>query len=244
MANQQNQALSALRQLIVNGHISPGERLVELALAERLQVSRTPVRYALVILEKEGLLTRSDSRTFIVNAFTAKQLDDALVVRGALEGLAARMVAEHGASRGLIRELRACLDVSDGLTLRPSLTTADLEEYSEMNARFHHLIVEAAGNDALMRMLAINSASSFAGVDAIFFEQTPANNGRRRLHHAHFQHECIVQALEAGEGTRAEALMREHALVGDMTTRLSRRGTPSPNSAASEAEHLHRRSAR
>jgi GntR family transcriptional regulator of vanillate catabolism len=223
MASQQSRALAALRQLIVAGDLPPGERLVEAALAERIQVSRTPVRYALGILENEGLLARSGNGSYEVKAFTTKQLDDAIMVRGVLEGLAARLVAEHGASRELVRELRECLAVSSELLTHPTLETADLTDYAEMNARFHRRIVEAADNDALVRLLAINSATAFGGADAIFFDKAPAPNRFRRLHYAHSQHESIVDALEAGEGARAEALMREHALVGTLTRRLPRR---------------------
>lgn len=223
MADQQSRALSSLRQMIVGGELAAGEKLVELALAERLGVSRTPVRYALGILEREGLLARSPAGSFVVSSFSPKQLDDAMEVRGALEGLAARLVAEQGASRTLISQLRECLAFSDELTSRTELQPSDLADFGDMNARFHRLIVEAADNEALVRLLDINAASGFGAADAIFFEPAPAPRRLRRLHYAHFQHEAIVEAIEAGEGARAEALMREHSMIGAVSRRLPRR---------------------
>lgn len=224
MAEQQTRVLAALRQMIVGGALTPGERLVEQSLAQRLQVSRTPIRFALGILEREGLLGRSPSGGYLVRAFSPKQLDDAIVVRGVLEGLAARLVAEHGPSRGLIRELRRCLEISAEITSRAELGPAELADYSEMNVNFHRLIVEAAGNEALTRLLLVNSNTGFGAPDAIFFDEPPAPNRPRRLVYAHCQHEGIVEALEAGEGARAEALMREHALVGAIGPRLPASG--------------------
>jgi GntR family transcriptional regulator of vanillate catabolism len=209
--------------MIIGGELSAGQKLVELSLAERLEMSRTPVRYALGILEREGLLSRSPTGTFVVNSFSLKQIDDAMEVRGALEGLAARLAAERGASRALIARLRECLAISERLTSGADLQTADLADYGDMNARFHRLIVEAADNEALSRMLQINASSGFGAADAIFFEPVPAPRRLRRLHYAHFQHEAIVEAIEAGEGARAEALMREHAMVGAVSRRLPRR---------------------
>src|SRR5919204_6633361 len=87
-------ATLGLRQLLFNGEIRPGERLVELALVERLGVSRTPLRLALTTLEHEGLVESLAGGGFAVRQFTRAEIDDAIELRGGLEGTAARVAAE------------------------------------------------------------------------------------------------------------------------------------------------------
>src|SRR5215472_18680125 len=79
-------ATLALRQLLFDGEIGPGERLVELALVERIGVSRTPLRLALTTLEHEGLVESLPGGGFAVREITLAEIDDAIEVRGVLEG--------------------------------------------------------------------------------------------------------------------------------------------------------------
>ena len=83
--------------MILRGDLAPGERLAELALAERLGVSRTPIRQALPALAREGLLAAAGRRGYVVRSFSPQDVVDAIETRGLLEGLAARRVAERGA---------------------------------------------------------------------------------------------------------------------------------------------------
>src|SRR6185312_17137563 len=89
-STQTIKATVGLRQLLFDGEIQPGERLVELALVERLGVSRTPLRLALTALEHEGLVTSLAGGGFAAREFTRAEIDDAIELRGALEGTAAR----------------------------------------------------------------------------------------------------------------------------------------------------------
>ena len=86
----------ALREMLMHGEFVPGQKLVEAALAERLGVSRMPVRRALAVLERDGLVTNLPNRGSYVARFTLRQVNDARELRGSLEGLAARLVAERG----------------------------------------------------------------------------------------------------------------------------------------------------
>ena len=95
--------------MILNGALKPGERLAEIPLAERLEVSRTPVRHALALLDAEGLITSAGARGYEVRRFKVREILDAIDVRGALEGMAARLVANNGATRGLRATLEGCL---------------------------------------------------------------------------------------------------------------------------------------
>ena len=212
MKKRQDQVIYKLRGMILQGEVPPGQRLAEIPLASRLGVSRTPIRRALAMLAQEGLVTESESRGYVVREFSLQEVLDAIDLRGVLEGHAARVVAERGASRGLIRELTHCLERGDVLFKKDELARGDDLRYADMNERFHKLIVDAAGHMPLSRALSLNDRVPFASAEAAAFasEKSSMRNSFEILRYAHRQHHHIVQALEKGEGARVEALMREH----------------------------------
>jgi len=211
LSTQLSEAIVRLREMILRGELAPGQRVAEAPVAERLGVSRTPVRQALPLLAQEGLLTEHETRGYVVRAFTPGDVLDAIDVRGVLEGVAARRVAERGASKGFIRELRACLHDGDVLLRKRRLESSDEAPYSDMNVRFHALILKEAGSQILAEALERNSRVPFAGPQALAFDKTNLERMYDVLFQAHRQHHAIVEALERGESGRAEALMREHA---------------------------------
>src|ERR1700754_244260 len=99
MNTQLSAAIVRIREMILRGEIAPGQRVAEAPLADRLGVSRTPVRQALPLLAQEGLLLEHETRGYVVRAFTSADIIDAIDLRAVLEGLAARRVAELGASK-------------------------------------------------------------------------------------------------------------------------------------------------
>jgi GntR family transcriptional regulator, vanillate catabolism transcriptional regulator len=206
MASQVTRVLLGLRERIFSGALKPGERLAEIPLAEALGASRTPVRLALAELEREGLVVAVPSGGFAVRGFTVREIEDAIALRGTLEGMAARLVAEHGVSRRLARELADCLEAGDA-----AVAEGSEQAYAEMNARFHAAIVEASENAALIRALAQVSALPFASASALVADARSAAPRRALLAQAQHQHHLLVEALRAGQGARAEALAREHA---------------------------------
>ncbi|HEU5176062.1 MAG TPA: GntR family transcriptional regulator [Burkholderiales bacterium] len=199
-----------IREMILRGELPPGERLGEEALAERLGVSRTPIRQALPALAREGLLAAAGRRGYVVRSFSPQDVLDAIETRGLLEGLAARRIAEKGPTPELIRSLKDCLSQGDAILARRRFESADEQRYSEMNGRFHALIVEGAGSRIIADALARNDHVPFASASAVAFSRDSAQL-LPVLNYAHRQHHAIVQALENREGARAEALMREHA---------------------------------
>jgi GntR family transcriptional regulator, vanillate catabolism transcriptional regulator len=199
-----------LREMILRGELRPGERLAEVGLAERLGVSRTPIRQALPALAREGLLAAAGRRGYVVRSFSPQDVLDAIETRGLLEGLAARRIAEKGATPELIRSLKECLSQGDAILAKRRFESADEQRYSEMNGRFHALIVEGAGSRILADALARNDHVPFASATAVAFSRDTAQL-LPVLSYAHRQHHAIVQALENRESARAEALMREHA---------------------------------
>jgi GntR family transcriptional regulator, vanillate catabolism transcriptional regulator len=202
-----------LREMILRGELVPGQRVAEAPVAEHLGMSRTPVRQALPLLAQEGLLTEHETRGYVVRAFTPTDVLDAIDTRGVLEGLAARRVAERGASKAFVRALRNCLDDGDALLRKRLVEESDEAPYAEMNVRFHHLILQEAGSQILAEALERNSRIPFAGPQALAFDKTNLDHMYDTLYHAHRQHHAIVDALEHGQSGRAEALMREHANI-------------------------------
>ena len=197
--------------MILHAELTPGQRVREVELAAKLGVSRTPVRESLPILAQEGMLTQLDTRGFVVRAFTPQEIMDAIDVRGVLEGLAARMLAEQGPPRRLIQSLYDCLREGDEIFAKGHLLESDEARYGEMNRQFHSLIIEGAGSKVIADAMDRNDRIPFAGAHAIAFDKVDLPRMYGSLSHAHRQHHAIVHALENGEGARVAALMYEHA---------------------------------
>ena len=224
MAGKNSRVIVRIREMILQGELRPGERVREVELAARLGVSRTPVREALPILAQEGVLTPLDTRGFVVRAFTSQEIMDAIDVRGALEGLAARMLAEQGPSRRLIHSLRECLRDGDAIFAKGHLLLADEACYGDMNKQFHSLIVQGSGSKVVAEALERNGRIPFAAAHAIAFDKIDLPRMYDHLLYSHRQHHAIVQALENGESSRVAALMVEHAHGAKVSINLSRVG--------------------
>src|SRR6478609_4383411 len=110
-----------LRELILAGELPAGARIAELTLVEKLGVSRTPIRAALMRLEQEGLLETLPGGGYAMRTFSERDVSDAIELRGTLEGLAARIAAERGVATVVLAEARACLDEIDALLQQPAL---------------------------------------------------------------------------------------------------------------------------
>ncbi|MCC6201381.1 MAG: GntR family transcriptional regulator [Gammaproteobacteria bacterium] len=218
MASQQSRVTVQLREMILNGEFEPGQHLTELALARILGVSRTPIRYALGVIEQEGLVTGIPHRGFRVEQFSMQDIHDAIELRGVLEGMAARLVVERGRHLELVPRLRALVETGDRLLDGRLGRGSYLSEYDQMNRDFHAAIVQAAGNRALENALRQNDKLPFASAGAIALRDP--QDIRDVLARGHHHHHALVEALEHGAGTRAEALMREHALIPKRSLQL------------------------
>ena len=214
--------LTAIREMILQGRLAPGERVPEADLAAMLGVSRTPIRQALPVLAEEGLLVEAGARGFSVRAFTIDEIVEAVDVRGALEGMAARALAERGAPRSLVRAFRELLDDGDAIFAKRFLVEADEETYGDMNARFHELIIEASRLRMVRDMIERVNRTPFASPRTIAFDKLNLLEMFDALHFAHRQHHQIAQAIEAGESARAESLLREHVNIQKYSMNLRR----------------------
>ncbi|MDP4031427.1 MAG: GntR family transcriptional regulator [Pseudorhodobacter sp.] len=188
-------AYTLILEAIDAGIYKPGSRLVESELAERLGVSRTPVREALQRLETQSMLRR-DGRSLIVASLDHNQLAELYVVRSELEGLAARLAARHATDEE-IRVLRAMVDEDR------TLLGGDPRALSRANKRFHKQIHLASHNrflvqqlDLLHRSMALMATTSFAA------------EGRDEV--AMAEHESIVRALATHDGDAAYSALKAH----------------------------------
>ncbi len=131
---------NTLRQAILKGELKPGERLMEIALAEKLGVSRTPIREAMRKLEQEGLVVMIPRRGAQVANITEKDLNDVLEVRITLENMAIEKACANMTDAD-IRKLEQAAEV-----FQTSTAEGDLVKMAEADVNFHEVIYEAADN--------------------------------------------------------------------------------------------------
>tara|TARA_A200000159_G_scaffold163577_1_gene190272 strand:- start:8421 stop:9149 length:729 start_codon:yes stop_codon:yes gene_type:complete len=211
MKKDKHAVLSILRNKILSGALNQGDRLAEIPTADMLGVSRTPVRIAFRALEQEGLLTKLPRRGYQVRKVTNEEIAGSVEVRGVLEGLAVRQIVEKGGGSAIIAELRLCLHEGDTLFAERTFDEEKIQTYVEINRRFHECLVKGSQNNAIVMALQINEHLPMASVNALVFNPEQPEREYERLYYAHQQHHAIVQAIAAGQGARAEALMKEHA---------------------------------
>ncbi|EQB16044.1 MULTISPECIES: GntR family transcriptional regulator [Sphingobium] len=202
---------NTLKEMILREEFAPGERLTEAGLAERLGVSRTPVRNILPLLAAEGFLSPVGKRGYVVSAFSEREIYEALDLRATLEGWAARAIAERGADLDLLRQLDACLSEGDAIFEKHHLDREDELQYGRMNERFHQLMIDGCQSPILSMFIERLNNVPFVAPSVIVFDQVGLRHAFTMLHRAHGFHHAIVDAVRKGDGVRAEMLFREHA---------------------------------
>lgn len=210
VASQTARALVRVREMLLRGEVARGERLSELPLVARLGVSRTPIRLALERLAHVGLLEALPVGGFTVREFTLAEVYDAIEVRGALEGTAARLAAERLKDQSELAGIRNLCEQMDALD---RLTPDSLPRYMDLNEAFHAEVLELAKSGMLRRTLQLTNSLPFASPSAMVFPTSVLPGSDQTLAVAQEHHRAILQAVATGQGTRAEALAREHALL-------------------------------
>ncbi|MBD3625069.1 MAG: GntR family transcriptional regulator [Rhodobacteraceae bacterium] len=190
----QKDAYDLVLDAIDKGEYRPGDRLVEAELAERFGVSRTPIREAFQRLETQGVLAR-DGRSLIVASLNHDQIGELYVLRAELEGLAARLAAQH-ATPEEIRVLFSMIDEDQTLMDKPDLM-------SRANKRFHRQLHLASHNRYLVQQLEAVPRSM-----ALMSFTTFQAEGRAEV--ALDEHRAIVEAIAARDGRAADAAIRGH----------------------------------
>ncbi len=190
----QKDAYDMILDAIDTGIYGPGDRLVESELAERFGMSRTPIREALQRLETQAILTRT-GRSLIVASLDHNQLAELYVVRSELEGLAARLAAQHATPE----EVR----VLQGMVAHDRQLVDDPGQLARANRRFHKQIHLASHNRYLIDQLDLVHRSM-----ALLATTSLAADGRGVK--ALEEHAEIVEAIGAGDGERAARALRQH----------------------------------
>ena len=195
-----------LRALILTGEYGPDERLIEEQLAERLGVSRTPVRQALTMLEAEGLVEIAPNRGATVCSFSIEDVWDIYDLRAVLEGHAARRAAGRIEKRELER-LRELAGEMEGLPGRFDDHEEEIRALVALNQEFHGTIVQASRNGRLEHL--INRTIELPLMFKAFFWYSPQERTISNRYHRR-----ILESLENGDADRAEIIMREHVYEG------------------------------
>jgi len=187
-------AYTRILDAIDQGQYPPGSPLVESDLAERFGLSRTPIREALQRLETQAILHR-EARSLIVSSLDHDQIGELYAVRGELEGLAARLAAQHAAPEEL-SVLRQMVAQDWDLVDQP-------KALARANRRFHRQVHLASHNRYLIAQLEYVHRAM-----ALLVKTTLAEEGRGTQ--AQEEHEAIVAGIEARDGDRACTAIREH----------------------------------
>ncbi|MEE2730808.1 MAG: GntR family transcriptional regulator [Pseudomonadota bacterium] len=196
----------ALRELLLQGEFDPGTRLQETWLAERMQVSRTPIREALRVLAKDGLLEYAPNKGYSVRRFSLEDIVSAFRVRSVLEGLGCRLIAERGLSEALRATLQSTLQSGENLLQSGQLERGEFDEWREMNKAFHLAILLETHNELLVRF-----AKQSRNIPIVF-------NGSfrwyslREFQRAHDHHQVIFDAMNNQQAERADFMMQEHVM--------------------------------
>ncbi|HXF97957.1 MAG TPA: GntR family transcriptional regulator [Gaiellaceae bacterium] len=210
-SSQTTKATLGLRELLLSGAFGPGDRVPELRLVEELGVSRTPLRIALMTLAHEGLLEALPGGGFVVREFTRTDIDDAIELRGVLEGMAARLAAERLESDDELEPLHELLRALDEVVRDPSESA--FMTYIELNQAFHDGFRDLAKSRQLSRALEHVLALPFAPPSALLRVHAALPESWEILLVAQHQHVALVEAIGRREGARAEAIAREHARI-------------------------------
>jgi DNA-binding GntR family transcriptional regulator len=194
-------AYGMILDAIDHGTYRPGDRLVEIELAERFRVSRTPIREALQRLETQSLLAR-EGRSLIVASLDHNQTAELYVVRGELEGLAARLAARH-ATPEEVRVLREMVEADNALI-------GDTSALARNNRRFHKQVHLASHNRYLVQQLDLVYRSM-----ALMATTSLAAEGRGEI--AQAEHARIVDRIAARDEEGADEALREHISLAFVT---------------------------
>jgi GntR family transcriptional regulator, vanillate catabolism transcriptional regulator len=212
-SSQTARATLALREMLVQGRLRPGEKIREVPLSAQLKISRIPLHLALERLASEGFLEVLPTRGFRVQSFSVEDMYDAIELRGLLEGAAARMAAEKLKDASSLAPMEKLSHEILTLVRTSKMTIDVFTRYIELNARFHTALLDLAGSRMLRRAIERACCLPFASPSAFLNRQYISNDLRELFLISADQHCAIVEAIANREGMRAETVAREHARV-------------------------------
>lgn len=188
---------NTLRKAILRGNLEPGERLREIHLADKLGVSRTPIREAIRKLELEGLVVMIPRKGAVVAEITEKSLRDVLEVRRALEALAVRLACEKILDAE-VEELKVAAE-----RFEEALETGDVTTFAEADVRFHDIIYRATDNQRLIQLL-YNLREQMYRYRVEYLKREDAHETLLE------EHQAIIETIEKRDVTKAVEAVRTH----------------------------------
>ena len=215
-------ALAAqIRNDILLGNYEEGARLSESHLCTAHKVSRTPVRLALRLLEREGVVRRSEGRGYLVQSPTVNDIRQAVEVRGHLESLAARLMAQNPARQEFLPAMAQAISTLDRtiseLTDIGQLDDAITRRAQGANREFHNAILRGCRNDYVGYTCEQISHLPMLAAGSMVFDRSVSDTpdhferGMFRLRLGNAQHQVIYDTIQNGDAVRAEGMMREHS---------------------------------
>lgn len=196
-----------MREAIVNGTLKPGERLMEIQLAEELGVSRTPVREAIRKLELEGFVVMIPRRGTYVAGLSIKDINEVFEIRTALDVLAAGLAAERITEEELEQMERLMVEIGE------HIDKGDMDAIITLDSEFHDILYKASRNDRLVGIIN-NLREQFTRFRSISI----AYPGR--LKNTLEEHRQLVEAIAQRNSDTAQQLAREHMENAEQTLLL------------------------
>ena len=190
-----------LKKAILNGELEPGQRLIEEQLAETFGASRTPIRQAFHMLEREDLVERPDRGGFVVKALSVEDIAEIMDLRLVLESFAARKAAENIRSEAI--EVLTKLNEAFG----QAMGSADRRRQVELNTEFHDALYNLAGNRRLLRMIDSLRSHFYRYRVALLRLEDMART-------SYEDHREMISAMSAGDPDLTEQLVRSHLQKG------------------------------
>ena len=188
---------NTLRQAILTGELKPGERLMEIHLANKLGVSRTPIREAIRKLELEGLVTMIPRRGAEVAQITEKSMNDVLEVRRAMDALCVELACDRITPEEL-QDLKKACD-----TFEAAVKTDDIKQIAQADVALHDIIVQATGNQRLIQL--VNNLS-----EQMYRYRMEYLKDERTHKTLIEEHDAIRRALKKHDKVKAGAAIRVH----------------------------------
>lgn len=187
----------SIREAIISGQLRPGERLMEIQLADEMGVSRTPVREAIRKLELEGLVVMIPRKGAYVSGISMKDISEVFEIRGALEGLAAELAAERITDEELESLERHLVRIAE------SIENNDLTTVVEIDTDFHSMLYTASRNQRLTQII-----NNLREQIQRFRQTSLAFPGRMKA--ALEEHRQIVEAISTRDPEMARKVAQEH----------------------------------
>ena len=186
-----------LRQAILTGELKPGERLMEIKLANKLGVSRTPIREAIRQLELDGLVIMVPRKGAQVAHITEKSMSDVMEVRLALDELTASLACARISDEDKEMLVKACHDFED------AVGSADLRKIASADVEFHDIILKAANNLRLSQIVN-NLAEQMYRYRVEYLKDSSYHTKLAE------EHEALTDAISRGDVDMAREVTRKH----------------------------------